>query len=80
MIGSTKTTEAKNGDGTTTYRTTITSSYCPKDNNSYVVLNSVFSILSQNPNLYLMYGKGFFDNMKLHHDGEKWVAVFTTTL
>ena len=80
MIGSVKKNEAKNGDGTITHRITITSSYCSKDDNSYLVFNSMLNVLSQNPSIYLINGLGRFDMLKVHHDGEKWVAVFTTTL
>lgn len=79
MIGSIKKTSVINGDQSKTYRVTVTSSFCLKDDNAHVILSSMLKSLAENPSIYLLYGKGFFDTMKLSHDGEKWVAVFTTT-
>lgn len=80
MIGSIKRAVAVNGDFTQTHRITVTSSSCKDNDESLMVLCSMLKMLATDPVIFNTPNHPSFDNFKLHHDGEKWVGVFTSTV
>lgn len=80
MIGAIKRAVATNADLSKTHRITVTSSMCKNDSESIMVLCSMLKMLATDPVIFNTQDHPSFDNFKLHHDGEKWVGVFTSTV
>jgi hypothetical protein len=78
MIDKVKKTESINGDNSKTLRVTITSPNCSKQD-SMILLPHFLKMVAESQFLYKN-SNPCFDLLKLSHDGERWVAVFTTTI